>query len=192
MKLKEVNNLILASSSPRRKELLSLLKIPFDIIVSDIDESINLENDLDKEIENLSYKKAYAVFKDHQDSIVIGSDTIVILNNKVLGKPKDKEEAKEMLRSLQDNTHTVLTAVTIISKDKYDTFSIKADVTFNHMDEEEIEEYVNTNEPLDKAGSYAIQGDGAKYIKQVNGDYYAVIGLPISEVYNRLKNYMPM
>ena len=192
MKLKEVNNLILASSSPRRKELLSLLKIPFDIIVSDIDESINLENDLDKEIENLSYKKAYAVFKDHQDSIVIGSDTIVILNNKVLGKPKDKEEAKEMLRSLQDNTHTVLTAVTIISKDKYDTFSIKADVTFNHMDEEEIEEYVNTNEPLDKAGSYAIQGDGAKYIKQVNGDYYAVIGLPISEVYNRLKNFMPM
>lgn len=192
MKLKEVNNLILASSSPRRKELLSLLKIPFDIIVSDIDENINLENDLDKEIENLSYKKAYAVFKDHQDSIVIGSDTIVILNNKVLGKPKDKEEAKRMLRLLQGNTHTVLTAVTIISKDKHDTFSIKADVTFNHMDEEEIEEYVNTNEPLDKAGSYAIQGDGAKYIKEVNGDYYAVIGLPISEVYNRLKNYMPM
>lgn len=184
--------LILASSSPRRKELLSLLKIPFDIIVSDVDETIDHNNDLTKEIENLSYRKAYAVFKNHEDKIVIGSDTIVILDNKVLGKPHSLLEAKEMLRGLSNNTHTVLTAVTILSKDHKETFSNKALVTFNEMTDEEIDDYIKTNEPLDKAGSYAIQGDGAKFIKSINGDYYTIVGLPISEVYNRLKKYMPM
>lgn len=192
MKQKRINKLILASGSPRRKDLLSTLHIPFEVIVSDIDEYIDYNNDLASEIEKLSFQKAKAVFDDHQDSIVIGSDTIVILGDKVLGKPKDYDEARAMLKSLQNNTHKVLTAVTIMSKDNIETFHEIVEVTFNEMSIEEIEEYIKTNEPLDKAGSYAIQGDAAKYIKCINGDYNSVIGLPLSEVYKRLKKYMPM
>ena len=192
MKQKRINKLILASGSPRRKDLLSTLHIPFEVIVSDIDEYIDYNNDLASEIEKLSFQKAKAVFDNHQDSIVIGSDTIVILDDKVLGKPKDYDEARTMLKSLQNNTHKVLTAVTIMSKDNIETFHEIVEVTFNEMSIEEIEEYIKTNEPLDKAGSYAIQGDAAKYIKCINGDYNSVIGLPLSEVYKRLKKYMPM
>ena len=189
MKQKRINKLILASGSPRRKDLLSTLNIPFEVIVSDIDEYIDYNNDLASEIEKLSFQKAKAVFDNHQDSVVIGSDTIVILGDKVLGKPKDYDEARSMLRSLQNNTHKVLTAVTIMSKDNVETFHEIVEVTFNEMDEEEIEEYIKVNEVLDKAGSYAIQGEAAKFIKSVNGDYHAVIGLPLSEVYKRLKKY---
>ena len=187
-----MSKLILASNSPRRKELLSLLKIPFEIIPADIDETINPENDLNQEIERLSFQKALAIFKDNKDSIVIGSDTIVHIDNEIFGKPKDVQEAKEMLKRLSNNTHTVITAVTIISNKLSETFSINSDVTFMNLTEEEIDKYISTNEPLDKAGSYAIQGDGAKFIKHINGDYYAIIGLPISEVYDRLKKHMPM
>ena len=184
-----MTRIILASKSPRRKELMELLKIPFEIIVSDIDEQIDYNNDLVKEIEKLSYQKAEAVFKNHQDSVVIGADTIVKINNDVLGKPKSIEHAKEMLRELSDNTHEVVTGVTIMSKDITDTFSSVASVTFYPLSEEEIEEYVLTNEPMDKAGSYAIQGDGAKFIRSINGDYYTIVGLPIAQLYHRLKKY---
>ncbi|MDO4500390.1 MAG: Maf family protein [Erysipelotrichaceae bacterium] len=181
--------LILASGSPRRKELLSNLNIPFDIIVADIDESIDHSIPLRKEIERLSYEKAYAVFKDHEDSTVIGSDTIVTLNEKHLGKPKNEEDAFNMLKELQNNKHAVITAVSIISKDKVDTFSVVSDVYFNEMSDEEIREYIKTGEPMDKAGAYAIQGIGSKFIKKIDGDYYAIMGLPVSEVYNKLKEY---
>ena len=185
-----MNRIILASKSPRRKELLELLKIPFEIIVSDIDEQIDYDNDLVKEIEKLSYQKANAVFRDHPDALVIGSDTIVKIGNDVLGKPHTAEEAKQMLRELSDNTHEVVTGVTILCKENAETFSSVARVSFYPLSEEEIEEYVSTNEPMDKAGAYAIQGDAAKFIRCIEGDYYTIVGLPIAELYHRLKKYL--
>ena len=185
-----MNRVILASKSPRRRELLELLKIPFEIIVSDIDEQIDYDNDLVKEIEKLSYQKANAVFRDHPDALVIGSDTIVKIGNDVLGKPHSVEEAKQMLRELSGNTHEVVTGVTILCKENAETFSSVARVSFYPLSEEEIEEYVSTNEPMDKAGAYAIQGDAAKFIRSIEGDYYTIVGLPIAELYHRLKKYL--
>jgi len=185
-----MTKVILASKSPRRKELMQLLKIPFEIIVSDIDEKIDYNNDLVKEIEKLSYQKANAVFKDHQDAIVIGADTIVKIGNDVLGKPHSIDEARKMLKELSDNTHEVVTGVTILYKDNVETFSDVSKVTFYPLSDEEIEEYIHTNEPMDKAGSYAIQGDGAKFIKWIDGDYYSIVGLPIGQVYHKIKKYL--
>ena len=169
---------------------MELLHIPFEVIVSDIDEQIDYTNDLVKEIEKLSFQKAQAVFKDHSDALVIGSDTIVKIGNDVLGKPKNIEDAKTMLKELSDNTHQVVTGVTILYKDKAETFSSVADVTFYPLSDEEIDAYVATNEPMDKAGSYAIQGDAAKFIRSIHGDYYTIVGLPIAELYHRLKKYL--
>lgn len=185
-----MTRVILASKSPRRKELLELLKIPFEIIVSDIAENINYDNDLVKEIEKLSYQKAMSVFMNNKDALVIGADTIVKINNDVLGKPHSIEQARNMLRELSDNTHEVVTGVTILYQDKVETFSKVASVTFYPLTDDEIDEYINTNEPLDKAGSYAIQGDGAKFVKEINGDFYTIVGLPIAELYHRLKKYL--
>ncbi len=185
-----MTRIILASKSPRRRELLELLKVPFEIIVSDIDEQIDHNNDLVKEIEKLSFQKANAVFKDHQDALVIGSDTIVKIGNTALGKPHSIEEAKKMLRDLSDKTHEVVTGVTILYKDQVETFSSVAKVNFYPLSEEEIDEYVSTNEPMDKAGAYAIQGDAAKFIRSIEGDYYTIVGLPIAELYHRLKHYL--
>lgn len=184
-----MNKIILASKSPRRKELLSMLGIKFDVIVSDIDEKIDYQNNLVEEIKKLSYQKAYAVFVTHQDDIVIGSDTIVYIDNEVLGKPKSIEEAKHMLHKLSNRTHQVVTAVTIISKDKVDSFASITDVTFYELTDQEINEYVDTVEPLDKAGAYAIQGKGSEFVKSINGDFYTVVGLPIAEVYRHLKAF---
>lgn len=184
-----MNKIILASQSPRRKELLSMLEIPFDVIVADINEQIDYNNDLVEEIKKLSYQKAEAVFKDHQDNIVIGSDTIVYIDNEVLGKPKTIENAKEMLHKLSNRTHQVVTAVTIMSKDKVDTFASITDVTFYELSDEEINRYVDSTEPLDKAGAYAIQGKGSEFVKSINGDYYTVVGLPVAELFHRLKKF---
>ena len=188
--MEEMNRIILASQSPRRKELLSLLNIEFDAIPADIDEEINLDNDLVKEIEKLSFQKANHIYKDHKDSLIIGADTIVKINNQVLGKPKTYEQAKQMLAMLSNNTHEVVTGVTIISGDAVETFSEIAKVTFYPLTQKEIDEYVKTNEPMDKAGAYAIQGIGAKFIKCIEGDFYTIMGLPIAELYHRLQKFI--
>ena len=182
--------LILASSSPRRKEILSTLNIPFTIQAADIDETIDINLPLAKEIERLSFEKAKAVFNNNQDAIIIGSDTIVTIDNTILGKPKNEEEAYEMLKKLQDKKHSVITAVTIYSKENIETFSITSDVYFYPMSDEEIKNYIKTKEPMDKAGAYAIQGIASRFIKRIDGDYYAIIGLPIGEVYQRLKHFI--
>lgn len=182
--------IILASKSPRRKEILSSLNIPFEVIVADIVETIDETKPLEKEIEKLSYLKAYEVFKNHHDAIVIGADTIVTLNNAVLGKPKDKNDAYKMLKMLQNNKHTVITGVTIISSEMSETFSVVSDVYFYPLSDKEINEYLENDEPYDKAGAYAIQGLSAKFIKKINGDYYAIMGLPIGELYHRLNKYL--
>lgn len=183
-----MKKVILASQSPRRKELLGMLDIPFEIAIPDIEEHIDYDNDLVKEIEKLSYQKASAVFKTHDDCLVIGSDTIVKIGNQVLGKPKTKENAKTMLRNLSGKTHQVVTAVTVLTKEKEYTFSSITDVTFYELSDDEIEKYVETNEPLDKAGAYAIQGKGLEFVEKINGDFYTVVGLPIGKLYHVLKD----
>ena len=185
-----MTRIILASKSPRRKQLMDTLNIPYEIIVADIEETIDHEKELRSEIEKLSFLKALKVYKDNPDAIVVGADTIVVVDNKVLGKPQDEEEANQMLHKLQNNKHTVITGCSIISSKMSETFSNVSDVYFNPMSDEEINEYIQTKEPMDKAGAYAIQGLGSKFIHSINGDYYSIMGLPISEVYQRLKKYL--
>lgn len=185
-----MNKVILASKSPRRKQIMEMLDIPFEIIVADIDEKINPNNELRKEIENISFLKALKVFNDNKDAVVVGSDTIVVVNNEVLGKPKNEEDAKRMLKLLQNNMHHVITGVTILANGESETFSNVSEVYFNPLTDEEIEDYIKTKEPMDKAGAYAIQGIGAKFIKKINGDYYSIMGLPLSELNIRIQKYI--
>ena len=175
--------LILASSSPRRKEILDLVKVHFKIIPSNIDEG-SLKYDGSKEDYPLflSSKKAEDVYRNHQNDVVIGADTIVIIDGEVLGKPKDEKEAHVMLKKLQNKTHLVITGVTIKAKDKTLSFSERSEVTFYPISDEEIDEYIKTKEPMDKAGAYAIQGIGSKFIKGINGDFYNVMGLPVAKL----------
>lgn len=185
-----MSRIILASKSPRRKQLMDTLNIPYEIIVADIEETIDHKKELKGEIEKLSFLKALKVYKDNPNAIVVGADTIVVVDNKVLGKPHNEEEASQMLHKLQGNKHTVITGCSIISSKMSETFSNVSDVYFNPMSDDEIKEYIKTNEPMDKAGAYAIQGLGSKFIHSINGDYYSIMGLPISEVYQRLKKYL--
>ena len=179
---------ILASSSPRRKDLLKYLQIDFEIDSSDIEEIIddNLSNE--DVVMSLAYQKAKDVSLRHKDKYVLGFDTLVILDGKPLGKPKDRDEAFQMLSRLSNRKHLVLTGVAIVINDEYETFYDHAEVIFNEMTEEEINEYLDTNEPFDKAGSYGIQGYGAKYIRYIKGDYYSVMGMPIQKLYNKIRD----
>lgn len=179
--------IILASASPRRHEILSQAGVDFKVIPSNFDESSLECTNIDDYSKALSYHKAKDVFKDHQTDTVIASDTIVVINNEILGKPKNKEDAFRMLKSLQGRKHVVITSVCIMHKDKIDTFLSKSYVTFYKMSHDEINEYIETNEPMDKAGAYAIQGKAAKYIRSINGDYYTIVGLPIGKVIKSLK-----
>ncbi len=182
--------LILASGSPRRKELLALLNIPFEVVVSNFDERIDQDKKLEDEIKRLSFGKAKSVFEKNEDAVVIGADTIVTIDNKVLGKPKDQEDAKRMLTLLSNNVHTVITGVTIMSKDKTETFASSSKVYFDQLTDDEIKEYILTKEPMDKAGAYAIQGIGSKFIKKIEGDYYSIVGLPINQIYQKLRAFI--
>ncbi len=182
--------LILASGSPRRKELLALLNIPFEVVVSNFDERIDQDKKLEDEIKRLSFGKAKSVFEKNEDAVVIGADTIVTIDNKVLGKPKDQDDAKRMLTLLSNNVHTVITGVTIMSKDKTETFASSSKVYFDQLTDDEIKEYILTKEPMDKAGAYAIQGIGSKFIKKIEGDYYSIVGLPINQIYQKLRAFI--
>ena len=185
-----MNKIILASGSPRRQELLASLDLEFSVQAADIDETIDTQNSLVDEIEQLSFKKAVAVFQDNKDAVVIGADTIVVYDNQILGKPKTAQKAFEMLKMIQGSWHQVITAVSIISATHSESFAVVSQVKFAPMTDEEIASYVQTDEPLDKAGAYAIQGIGARYIEKINGDYYAIMGLPISELYRRINKYL--
>lgn len=184
-----MKKLILASGSPRRKELLEDFGYPFEVIPSNINEEINISKPITEEIEKLSFNKALSIFKEHKDSIVIGSDTVVVLENKIYGKPKDKDDAKRMLQNFRNKTHKVITSVSIISNEKSETFSSTTDVTFGNITNEEIDKYIDEENVLDKAGAYAIQGKAKKFIKSINGDYYTVVGLPVQMLNERLKKY---
>ena len=183
--------IILASASPRRRELLNQLGLEFEVIVSDVEEVIT--KTLPAEVvEELSYIKAKDVFdKTQGDVLVIGSDTVVAYENRILGKPRDMEDAKETLSLLSGNSHFVYTGVTLFKREcgevTHKTFHEATRVEFYPMSREEIEWYVASGECSDKAGSYAIQGLGGRFVKSIEGDYNNVVGLPVSAIYAELK-----
>lgn len=184
--------IILASASPRRKELLTQIGIPFTVEVSDAEEVIT-KTEPALVVEELSALKAEAVFQkrlqaqDDFDGIVIGADTVVACDGKILGKPKSREDAANMLSMLQGKTHQVYTGVTFIGKDIKCSFHEGTEVTFFPMQDEEIATYVATGDCDDKAGAYGIQGFCARYIQGICGDYNTVVGLPIGRLYQELR-----
>lgn len=191
-----MNKVILASASPRRKELLRQIGIRYKVMPSNVEEKITktLPEDV---VQELSYQKAVDVCSRLQeqgedDFTVIGADTVVAFMNHIMGKPKDAADACEMLNGLQGNVHQVYTGVTLCFKQKgmpsmFHTFYERTDVSMYPMTPEEIEAYVATGEPMDKAGAYAIQGRCAAYIESICGDYNNVVGLPIGRLYQELK-----
>ena len=183
---------VLASASPRRKELLSQIGIKFHTCVSKKEEKVLGDRPVDI-VKDRSYTKARDVFdRGNREAIVIGADTIVVYDDKVLGKPKSEEEAYEMIKMLQGNVHKVYTGVCVIWNDEEGTrvssFYAETDVELYYMSDAEIRAYIATSEPYDKAGGYAIQGYFARYVKQIKGDYNNVVGLPIGKLYQILNS----
>lgn len=181
--------LVLASASPRRKEILKNLGYEFECLPVDIDESVPNGTNPVKAVTELARKKAAATFELRPDCVVIGSDTVVVLDGKILGKPRDRDHAFEMLKSLSGRIHVVHTAVAIVSKTKSEVFCSSTEVEFYRLSDEEIKEYINTKEPMDKAGAYGIQGKGITLVKRISGDFYTVVGLPAAETARRLREF---
>lgn len=183
-------NYVLASKSPRRKELLQLLGISFEIKVSEEEEVIT-SNDPIATTEELALKKAKAVAAGLEEGIVIGADTVVTFRGEILGKPSDQSDARRMITMLQGNSHMVYTGVSLVDAATgcCTCFHVGTKVMVSSMSEEEIEEYISSEEPYDKAGSYGIQGSFSRYIEGIEGDYFNVVGLPIHELYERLKRF---
>ena len=170
--------LILASQSPRRKELLGLLRIPFAIRVADIDETMDLAADPYDEVARVSREKALAVPREEAD-IVIAADTIVVCCGQVLGKPHSEEEAARMLNLLSGRDHQVMTGLTVLRGKESRTVTEVTDLHFRSLSQQEIQAYIATGEPMDKAGAYGIQGGAAVFCTHLVGDYYNVMGLPV-------------
>ncbi len=183
--------LILASGSPRRRELLGLFGHPFTVHPADIDETMDPEKKPFDEVARLSREKALAVPREEGD-IVIAADTIVVCDDKILGKPKSEEEAKGMLRLLSGRAHQVMTGCTVLYGDRAETFTEVTQVHFRPLSQKEIDRYVATKEPMDKAGAYGIQGGGALFCRGIEGDYYNVMGLPVCRLGEILKTTIPM
>ena len=186
--------IILASSSPRRKELMKKMDIPFEIITRDTEERFNKENNIYDECMNVAKSKALAVYQDiHDDCIVIGSDTIVIFNNKIYGKPKDLKEAYEMIRSFSGNNHEVISSLCLLirkdGKEYIEKTFDKCIVKVMDLSDDEIYDWVNNHDVLTRAGAYAIQDGFSKYIEEIKGDYFSIVGLPIHKLYILLKKY---
>lgn len=190
--------IVLASGSPRRKELLNKLIENFDIITSDFNENIikKSENNPEELVKKLSFAKANDVMQNltkDTEFVIIAADTIVCINNKILGKPTDKTDAFKMLKKLSDNMHYVLTGMTVIINKNgtinKENICSKSTIYFKKLTEKEIIEYINTGEPLDKAGSYAIQGIGNKFIKNYDGNFDSIVGLDTNKLKDILKKY---
>ncbi len=199
-----MEKIILASSSPRRRELMAQAGFAFEVLVSEADETIETETPGEM-VEVLSERKAAAVAEEikrqgftEASVLLVGADTMVAIDGKKLGKPKDEKGAEEMLEELSGRTHQVYTGVTLIRLKKAEngsilqesrTFSEGTDVSFYPLTKEEIRSYIATGEPMDKAGAYGIQGKAAVFVKEIKGDYNNVVGLPIARLYQELKNW---
>lgn len=181
--------LILASKSPRRIELLQDAGLDFEIIPSDRKEEPDYSLPKEELTMSLARKKAASVLLRFPHATIIAADTIVYYDSEVLGKPKNEEDAFNMLKKLSNHTHEVVTGVVIMSKDKEDMFYDTARVTMNELSDLQIKEYIATKEPMDKAGSYAIQGLGKKMIKGYEGDFFTIMGLPLTKTLKKLALY---
>ena len=182
--------LILASQSPRRKELLGLFGLPFVIRVADIDETMEKTASAYDEVARVSREKAMAVERARGD-IVVAADTIVVCENKVLGKPHSREEAMQMLRLLSGRDHQVMTGMTVLRDEKCLSCTQVTDIHFRELSQKEIAAYVATGEPMDKAGAYGIQGGAALFAEKMVGDYYNVMGLPVCKLRILLEQIAP-
>ena len=190
-----MKKIILASASPRRKELMTMASLSFDVIVSDCDETIEYDGPEDM-VRKLSLLKAKDVAEkikktETKQHIVIGADTIVYFQNQILGKPKNEEDAFRMLQAMSGKTHTVYTGVTLIdsASGQTETFCETTKVEFYDVADEDIRAYIATGDPLDKAGSYGVQGRGCFLVKRIEGDYFTVVGLPIAHLLQELAKW---
>ena len=184
--------IILASSSPRRKELMNMLNIPYEVISYDHDEVLNKEKSVYEQCMDISYQKGKIVFDSfNEDVVVISSDTIVVFNGEIYGKPMDREDAYRMISMIQGNDHEVVSALTVFcrknGKDTIHETYEKAIVTVDKMTDDEINSWIDTGKAFGKAGAYAIQEEFGKYIKKIDGDFYTIVGLPLNKLYNILK-----
>lgn len=182
--------LILASQSPRRRELLGLFNLPFTVRVADIDETMDPSLSPAQEVARVSLAKARAVERQPED-VVIAADTIVVLGDRVLGKPADEAQAEEMLTALSGRAHQVMTGVTVLRGDRAITATEITDIHFRPLSSREIRRYIATGEPMDKAGSYGIQGGAALFAEKIHGDYYNVVGLPVCRLLRMLRELAP-
>ncbi|MDP1678499.1 MAG: Maf family protein [Bacteroidota bacterium] len=185
--------IILASQSPRRSQLLKQIGIIFSVQPSGIHEEIDDATSFAENVQRLSLHKAEDIANKNDKGIIVGSDTIVVIDQTILGKPNSREDAIEMLKILSGKTHTVYTGFALVDAQTKKTYidHNETEVTFRDLDEDEIVSYVATGSPLDKAGAYGIQDDfGAVFVKKINGDYYTVVGLPLSKFYIALKNFV--
>ncbi|ROP14525.1 Maf family protein [Vibrio crassostreae] len=203
-------HLVLASGSPRRKELLSQLGYEFSVLVTDVEECKHAQETAEEYVKRLSLDKALAalsLLKDNpserqhvvpssdtvdngSDIVVLGSDTVVVSQGQVLEKPCDFSDSKRMLTQLANERHQVMTAISVVSEEKQRTEIIITDVWFKPLSEKEIEQYWQTGEPCDKAGSYGIQGLGGRFVTRIEGSYYAVVGLPLFETDQLLQEFL--
>jgi len=177
-----MNKIILASGSPRRKDLLTQVGIPFEVIVSNADETIT--GPPDQQVQALALRKAIAVqnTRPSHNDIILAADTLVYIDNKVLGKPETPSEAFNMLKSLAGRSHTVYTGVAILHGSEKQVFVDSTKVFFRNLSDSEIQAYIATGEPMDKAGAYGVQDKGALLVDHIEGDYFTVVGLPIAKV----------
>lgn len=186
----ENKKIVLASASPRRKELLDTIKLQFEIIPADIDETLESDRFSLDVIEKLALDKALDVSKRiNYPALIIGSDTVVVINDQVLGKPKDKEDAFSMLKMLNGKTHKVISAIAIYNtaQDKTLVDSVSSEVTFREMTDKEITNYIDSGEPMDKAGAYAIQGIGGIFVSSICGCYSNIVGISVFKLAEMLK-----
>lgn len=181
---------ILASRSPRRKQLLSLLLNRFSVEVSHFDEKNIREDDPEMLVKKLSYHKAKTVAVRHPDATVIGADTVVVSpEGRIFGIPENETQAKEMLLALSGKAHQVITGMTLFRNEIYHTFACRTKVFFRLLEEDEITAYIQSGEPFDKAGGYGIQGKAAVFVSKIEGDFYNVVGLPVAALYDALRKF---
>jgi septum formation protein len=181
-------HVVLASASPRRRQLLNLIGIAHEVLPANIDETMRVRETPRRHTERLAREKASAIAKRDPDLITIGADTIVVVNRKVLGKPRDADDAARMLALLSGREHTVTTAVAVSRGKKLRSAVEEVRVKFRRLRDGEIEAYIATGEPMDKAGAYGIQGYGATIVERIEGDYFAVMGLPIVRLIGLLRD----
>lgn len=180
-------SIVLASTSPRRKALMQQLGYPFETAEPEnIDEKLSHKNTFEEKIMDLAYRKALSVQHKYPNKLILGADTLVVVEDCVLGKPTNKDDALNMLKRLSGKQHKVITGCALIYNSHVKTFHSVTEVNFHQMSDQEIMKYIETDEPFNKAGGYAIQGHAAKFIYRIEGDYYTVMGLPLSQVYMHL------